>query len=132
MQNALAPVRRRWLKVFNVEGKSIRLTAGDTAAIVINVGGYTFTENDAVIFTIKSTSGDVVIYRECHPDANGDILVCFYNSETEGWGAGVYRWDIRAVIHAYRDATGKIVNGDQVITPFEPQTFELLAPVGTV
>lgn len=118
--------------MYDVTGKSIRLTAGDTAAFILNVGGHTFTNDDAVIFTVKATTGAVVIEREYHPDANGDILVCFYNSETEGYSAGIYYWDIRVVINAYRNASGRIVDGDQVITPFEPQTFELITPIGTV
>lgn len=118
--------------MFNVNGMNIRMTAGDTGAFVMHIAGYTFTANDAVIFTIKTGSGGVIIEREYHPDENGDILVCFFNAETEGYGAGTYYWDVRIVINAYRNDAGKIVNGDQVITPIEPQTFELITAIGTV
>ena len=118
--------------MFIVDGMSIKMTAGDTGAFVMHVAGYDFGENDYLLFTIKTGSGGVVIYREYQPDENGDILVCFYNSETEGYGAGTYYWDVRIVINAYRDENNKIVNGDQVITPYEPMTFELVNPIGTV
>lgn len=118
--------------MFDVDGMHITMTAGDTGAFVMHFSGYEFTQDDVVLFTIKTGSGGVVIEREYQPDANGDVLVCFFNSETEGYGAGNYLWDIRIVIHAYRDENGRVTNGDQVITPYEPQQFTLISAVGTV
>lgn len=118
--------------MFDVDGMHITMTAGDTGAVMMHFSGYEFTANDVVIFTIKSNNGSTMIEREYQPDANGDVLVCFYNSETEGWGAGNYQWDVRIVIQAYRDDKGRVVNGDQVITPYSPQVFTLTSAVGTV
>lgn len=118
--------------MFDVNGMSIKMTAGDTGAFVMHVTGYEFGANDYLIFTVKTGSGGVMIERPYQPDANGDILVCFYNSETEGYGAGLYLWDVRIVINAYRNEKNRIISGDQVITPYEPQSFELISPVGTV
>ena len=119
--------------MFNVDGLHISMSIGDTGAFVMKAetDGYTFTSEDRAIFTVKN-GNSVMITGEYEIDENGEFLVCFHNSDTEIYQAGNYSWDVRYVLHPYRDESGKVTDGDQVITPFLPQTFELLRTVGNV
>ena len=118
--------------MFDINGTTITMTAGDTGSFKMHLSGYEFGENDYVIFTVKTGNGSVMIEREYQPDENGDILVSFFNSETYNYAAATYSWDIRIVLNAYRDDDGNITNGDQIITPHTPMNFILERAVGTI
>jgi hypothetical protein len=60
------------------------------------------------------------------------FVVYFQNGDTDGLASGSYTWDVRYIIHPYYDDSGRIVNGNQVITPKEPQSLTLLVVVGDV
>lgn len=117
--------------MFDVNGMTITLTAGDTAAVRMECAGYTFGADDRAIFTLQASGGAIVMEQE-HELEDGAFIQEFQNADTENWPAGSYSWDVRYVIGPYRDATGQITNGDQVITPMRPQTLTLIAPVGNV
>ena len=64
---------------------------------------------------------------------NNQFVVVFRNPDTDQLTAGTnYSWDVRYIINPYYDESGRIVNGDQVLTPTTPQSMNLLSVVGDV
>ena len=61
-----------------------------------------------------------------------DSVNDFANAETDYLAPGSYTYDVRYVINPYYDSEGKIVDGDQVITPKTPRTVILLSTVGQI
>ena len=119
--------------MFGVEDYTITLSRGDTGAIKFLADtDYTFDEDDRALFSIKNAVGEVVKQQAYSLDENKAFVVSFYNSDTDGLPAGTFSWDVRYIIHPYYDSTGKIVDGDQVITPKQPMTMQLLQVVGEV
>ena len=119
--------------MFDVNGYVITLSRGDTGAIMfIADTEYTFAAEDRALFSIKNAIGEMVKQGIYEIDAEKSFVVSFYNSDTDSLSAGVYSWDVRYVIHPYYDASGKIVDGDQVITPKQPMEMQLLQVVGEV
>ena len=124
--------------MFDVEDYNIRLSRGDTGAMWVDATAtlddepYTFAENDRALFSIKNPNGEIIMQKQCAM-TNNSFIVYFLNADTDSLSpADNYTWDVRYVINPYYDANGKIVDGDQVITPKEPQTMNLLTVVGDV
>ena len=119
--------------MFGVEGYVITLSRGDTGAIkFIADTDYTFDAADRALFSIKNAIGEVVKQIASALDENKAFVVNFFNADTDMLAAGAYQWDVRYIIHPYYDASGKIVDGDQVITPKMPMEMQLLQVVGEV
>lgn len=119
--------------MFNVNGYVITLSRGDTGAIKFTAQtDYSFDENDRALFSIKNAVGDMVKQMAYELDENKSFVVSFFNSDTDNLAAGSYSWDVHYIIHPYYDASGKIIDGDQVITPNQPMEMQLLQVVGEV
>lgn len=119
--------------MFNVEGNTITLSRGDTGAIKFTASTtHTFAEEDRALFSIKNAIGEMVKQQAFPLDADKAFVVSFFNADTDSLAAGAYLWDVRYVIHPYYDDDGNIVDGDQVITPNQPMTMQLLQVVGEV
>lgn len=94
--------------MFEVDGTNITLSRGDTGAVKFHAAAkrrdtgadYTFGERDRAVFTIKSTSGQMVKQRAYPMDANW-FTVVFYNQDTDTLNPGGYSWDVRYVINPY-------------------------------
>lgn len=123
--------------MFNVEGYVITLSRGDTggmrvvAEATLNGEPFTFGPDDRALFSIKNAQGEVVKEKVAELD-NNTFMVYFMNQDTDTLAPGQFSWDVRYIIHPYYDASGRIVNGDQVLTPKEPQSMNLLTVVGDV
>ena len=117
--------------MFNVEGTHIYMSVGDTGAVEITATGHTFATEDRALFTIRGMDGTAIIEEPHEIDSNGSFTQYFTNNDTDRCAAGEYTWDVRYVINPAWDGT-KIVNGDQVITPFAPQPFTLIGVVGSI
>lgn len=125
--------------MFNVDGTTITLSKGDTGAVRIRAvakrkdtgADYTFGERDRAVFSIKNGSGTVVKEKYSEMDDNV-FTVVFYNHDTDKLTSGQYSWDVRYVINPYYDENGRIVDGDQVITPNLPMNVALLTVVGDI
>lgn len=123
--------------MFVVDGYSIRLSRGDTGGMRVNATAtlhgepFTFGADDRALFSIKNQNGEVVKEKVAQME-NNSFMVYFLNADTDSLAPGQYTWDVRYIIHPYYDANGRIVDGDQVITPKEPQTMNLLVVVGDV
>lgn len=114
----------------------INLSRGDTASFIVRATGYTFAAADRALFTIKNSSGNIV-FEEAYAltDAtlgNGAFQVDLHNPDTDALATGTYTWDVRYILGPYYDESGRIINGNQVITPKAPQNMQLLAVVGEV
>lgn len=119
--------------MFDVQDFVISLSRGDTGAIKITAStDYTFDSADRALFSIKNAIGEVVKQQAFALDANKAFVVTFFNQDTDSLAAGAYQWDVRYIIHPYYDDSGNIVNGDQVITPKQPMSLQLLQVVGEV
>ena len=123
--------------MFNVDGYNITLSRGDTGAMKVTAEAtlagepFTFGADDRALFSIKNGQGEVVKEKIAAMTDN-EFTVYFLNADTDRLAPGSYSWDVRYIIHPYYDASGRIVDGDQVITPKEPQTMNLLTVVGDV
>ena len=118
--------------MFIVNGYDITLSKGDTGAILITTATeYTFDNDDRAVFTLKDGTGAIV--KEVIAElTSGSFTVEFYNQDTDTLASGNYSWDVRYVIHPYYDDSGRIINGDQVITPNQPMGMNLLTVVGEI
>ena len=123
--------------MYNVEGNTITLSRGDTGALRINATAtlngepFDFGSDDRALFSIKNQNGEIVMQKASAMTDNV-FIVYFLNADTDSLAPGGYSWDVRYIIHPYYDASGKIIDGDQVITPKAPMTMNLLTVVGDV
>ena len=123
--------------MYTVEDYNIKLSRGDTGALKVNATAtlddepFTFSATDRALFSIKNAQGEIVMQKQCAMTDNA-FTIYFLNADTDSLAPGSYSWDVRYIINPYYDATGKIVDGDQVITPKEPMSMNLLTVVGDV
>ena len=123
--------------MYNVEGYAINLSRGDTGALRVTATAtldgepFTFGADDRALFSIKNGQGEVVKEKVAEI-TNNVFMVYFFNSDTDSLAPGNYLWDVRYIINPYYDASGRIVDGDQVITPKQPMNFQILTVVGDV
>ena len=123
--------------MYNVTDYTITLSRGDTGALTVTatatLGGepYTFDQDDRALFSIKNSLGEIIMQKVC-PMENNAFTVYFLNADTDSLSPGAYSWDVRYVIHPYYDASGKMVDGDQVLTPRTPMSMNLLTVVGDI
>lgn len=119
--------------MFEVDGFTIKLSRGDTGAIKVNTQtDYDFTQDDRALFSVKNSIGEVVREQAYSFGSDKSFTINFANADTDSLAAGSYSWDIRYIINPYYDAQGKIIDGDQVITPKLPMEMQLLQVVGEV
>ena len=123
--------------MFRIDGYNIILSRGDTGAMkvkataTLNGEPFTFGEDDRALFSIKNGQGEIVKEKVAEL-VNNEFTVYFLNADTDSLSPTNYSWDVRYIIHPYYDANGRIVDGDQVITPKEPMSMNLLTVVGDV
>lgn len=123
--------------MFRIEGYNIILSRGDTGAMkvkataTLNGEPFTFGEDDRALFSIKNGQGEIVKEKVAEL-VNNNFTVYFLNADTDSLSPTNYSWDVRYIIHPYYDANGRIIDGDQVITPKEPMSMNLLTVVGDV
>lgn len=123
--------------MYSVDGYNIKLSQGDTGALKVSATAtldgepFTFGPDDRALFSIKNAQG-VIVKEKVAELVNNEFVVYFLNADTDSLSPGDYKWDVRYIIHPYYDESGRIINGDQVITPKEPQIMNLLTVVGDV
>ena len=121
--------------MFDVDGMKVSITIGDTGAVKMRGIGYHFSAADRAVFTVKTGNGSVIMQRVyAGLDVDGSFVVYFHSQDTIGRAAGNYSWDVRYLIHPYYDPDNenRIVDADQVITPYDPQLLVLMRTVGDV
>ena len=123
--------------MFAVEDYVITLSRGDTGALKVNATAtldgspFDFGQDDRALFSIKNANGEIIMQKVCEMTDNA-FTVYFLNTDTDALAPGSFSWDVRYIIHPYYDAAGKIIDGDQVITPKTPMNMTLLTVVGDV
>ena len=123
--------------MFNTDDYSISLSRGDTGALKINAtatlngAAFTFGSDDRALFSVRNANGEIIM-QKAYELTNNAFVVYFLNSDTDALAPGAYSWDVRYIINPYYDADGRIIDGDQVITPKSPMTLTLLTVVGDV
>lgn len=117
--------------MFEVSGRSIRISRGDTGLIAFDAEGTALSEKDLAVFTVRRQSGGIVMEKVIAPEGNR-LLVPFTNEETEALCEGEYVWDIRVVLDAETDAEGRVTGGREVITPLPPSPLKIMKVVGRV
>lgn len=117
--------------MFEVNGRMIRISRGDTGLIAFETDGASLTEKDRAVFTVKRRNGGMVMQKVIAPE-DGKILLPFISSDTEKLRPDTYEWDIRLVIEAIEDEAGRVTDGREVLTPFPPGEFTIVRTVGDV
>lgn len=120
--------------MFEIKGRRIRLTRGDTAEILIRAEGVTFEPEDRAIFTVKEEADErrPKVEKMVTPAEDGLCTILLESGDTADMRPGAYVWDIRFALGCTLDEAGEIQDAVSVITPFAPQTFEVLEAVGEV
>lgn len=116
--------------MFDVLGRTIRISRGDTGLIRFRAEGVALTEKDLCVFTVKRRSGGAVLEKVVEPE-DGAYLIPFTSKETE-IPVGDYEWDIRIALDAVTDGTGRVTSGREVLTPWPPATLKIVKAVGNV
>ena len=117
--------------MFETNGRTIRLSAGDTGLIGFEVEDVQLTEEDLAVFTVRRRNGELMMEKVLTPAENVYKLP-FLNQDTEKWREGEYMWDLRIVMGAQTDAQGHVANGREVITPFAPGVLRIVKVVGRI
>lgn len=109
--------------VVNEDTGAVEMNVGDTGAWFIDGAldnGDDFTEDDRAVFTIRDSSGEIVlerVYGLADEDlGNGTIHVQLSNDDTDDWDPGSYTYEVRYVVNPYYSG-GQIVSGNIVDTP---------------
>lgn len=123
--------------VIDTESKTITLHRGDTGVVPYKLRGYTFSNADRVLYTIKDTFGQEVFQEIYEIDEDGMFRVEFPNGMTDSLSPGTYRYDARVAILPVYDDQGNIIDvdydhGGAVITPESPLTIVILDTVGQI
>ena len=118
--------------MFYVDGitRSVTLTKGDTGPLTLSAEDYMFSDEDRAILSVMPPYGPIVLQKVLAPQ-NGKFSAVFLNADTEKLMPGDYHFEVRFVLHPYYDASGKIVNGNQIIS-FGPMTLRLLPVVNHI
>lgn len=117
--------------MFEVLGRTIRISRGDTGLIAFEADGAELSESDLCVFTVRRRSGGVVMEKVIEPEENV-YLIPFTNAETEKMQAGDYEWDVRIALDAVTDSTGRVTGGREIITPWPPSRLTIMKAVGSV
>lgn len=123
--------------MFSVDDYTITLSRGDTGALKVSATAtlegdpFTFGADDRALFSIKTANGEIIMQKICAMDNNA-FTVYFLNADTDSLAPGSFYWDVRYIIHPYYDSEGRIIDGDQVLTPKTPMNMSLLTVVGDV
>ena len=91
--------------MFNVNLSTMEITmhAGDTGSFKVHgerANGEAWTEDDRMLFTVRSQSGEIVLQRIYRLDdqydlGDGTVLVEFHNDDTDKLDAGQYFTELR-------------------------------------
>lgn len=117
--------------MFDVLGRTIRVSRGDTGVIRFLAEGIELTDNDLCVFTIRRKSGGTAMEKVVAPEENA-YYIPFTNEETERFPVDDYEWDIRVVLDVVKDDAGRVTGGREVLTPWAPGVFKVVKVVGNV
>lgn len=117
--------------MLEINGYDIRMTAGDTAAVTFTAADFDVLPGDVAVFTVKTRMGVVMMERYIAAE-DGAFTLVLLNPDTEGWRADEYRYDVRIIRGPVMDESGRIVDGQSIMTPFRPSALRIIRAVGIV
>lgn len=118
--------------MFELYGRTIRLSRGDTGIIPFRIDGVKLEAEDRAVFTVKARSGQIILQKVLAPKDESLFYMPFVNDETDDMKPGIYEWDLRVVLGAQVNSKGMVTDGREVITPWPPAKFEVVKVVGEV
>ena len=100
----------------NLENMAIEMHRGDTGSFTVTAekaSGDAWTAYDRMIFTVKSSTQEIVLQRYYRLDSGrtsvdldpGVALIEFHNEDTDDWGVGTYNTELRFVGNAIWEGT---------------------------
>ena len=101
----------------DTDGTTIHMHRGNTGTIKITLTGYSFGNDDRVLFRMTSQNGTIIKSQICEIDQDGCIEIEFVNTDTDYLAAGYYFYGVTAATDPEYDGEGNIVNGSGVSTP---------------
>lgn len=102
----------------DTDGSTILIHRGNTGTVRITLDGYTFGNNDRVLFRMLGSNGTIIKSEICQV-VDGAIEIEFVNTDTDYLSPGDYRYGVTAATDPVYDGEGDIVNGSGVATPEE-------------
>ena len=73
--------------MFEMHGRTIRISQGDTGIVTFSVEGAQLSSADRAVFTVKGSAGRL-IQKVIAPEEGNLIRVPLTNEETDGWRPG--------------------------------------------
>ena len=113
--------------MIRIVDKMMYLAQGDTATVEFTPEflGLSVDASDRLLFLLTSESTE--LYREIlAPDENG--VFTLHLADTQDIPVGEYRWQVRQYTNAVVEDGN--VTGDEVNTPFGPQSFKVMEVLG--
>lgn len=97
----------------DLETMDINMNKGDTGSFKVNAArksGTAWTEDDRMLFTVKSPQGAIVMQRIYRLDdqwnlGDGIVLIEFHNDDTDDWETGQYSMELRFDVSPVWDGT---------------------------
>ena len=116
----------------NLETMEITMHAGDTGSFKVHAergSGTEWTEDDRMLFTIRNTTGDVVLQRIYRLDdqydlGNGTVLVEFHNDDTDTWDPVQYTTELRFAVEPVWDGTAPTARCVNALAAGTPKMIE--------
>jgi len=100
------------------DGSTILMHRGNTGNVRITLDGYSFGNNDRVLFRMRSSNGTIIKSKICQVE-DGAIEVEFVNTDTDYLAPGYYYYGVTAATDPVYGEDGEITNGSGVSTPEE-------------
>lgn len=111
--------------MLELNGLSVRITRGDTAALAVTLTGDVPPNGSRAIVTLKRAVGTAAIWEKRLSVQDGVVSITLAHEDTN-ITPGEYRWDMRLIMYAANGLPAEI------ITPFTPQPWRVLEVVGDV
>ena len=100
------------------DGSTILMHRGNTGTVRITLDGYTFGNNDRVLFRMRSSNGTIIKDKICQVE-NGQIEIEFVNTDTDYLAPGYYYYGVTAATDPVYGDEGQITDGSGISTPEE-------------
>ena len=114
---------------FNSRTNEIKMAAGDTATIMIEINWEKLSAGDVILFAVfdPNMSGDMLCKAVEIVSGKASVRLC--NHDTRDIEPGNYNWNLRVVTSPARDENGNVCVDectDEVVTVFDnPPKFKL-------
>ena len=99
-----------------INGYSVSIPHGDSGGFTIQMTGYTFGEDDRVLFTLKD-GNKKTIRRDVLEITDNAVSIEFTPAETRKIPVGDYTWEVRFITDAVFDEDDNLIGGTDIDTP---------------